>query len=61
MSLTTLKGDRSVAIQGALTEEIGKDVSITCKGETYHLDAEFGELLFTANTYAEEAGGVRNR
>jgi hypothetical protein len=41
-------GDRSTTIQGALTQEIGKDVFITCKGETYHLDAEFGELLFTA-------------
>lgn len=41
-------GDRSTTIQGALTEEIGKDVTITCKGQTYHLDAEFGELLFTA-------------
>lgn len=41
-------GDRSTTIQGALTEEIGADCIITCKGETYHLDSEFGELLFTA-------------
>jgi hypothetical protein len=43
-----IEGDRFTGIQGALTQEIGKDVTITCKGETYRLDAEFGELLFTA-------------
>lgn len=43
-----VKGDRFVGVDGAHTEEIGGDCVITCKGETYQLNAEFGELLFTA-------------
>lgn len=50
-------GDRFIGVNGAHTEEIGGDVTITCKGETYHLDAEFGELLFTA--LASGVGTVR--
>lgn len=41
-------GDRFTGIVGALTQEIGSDCTITCKGQTYHIDAELGELLFTA-------------
>jgi hypothetical protein len=52
-----VKGDRFVGVDGAVTEEIGGDVTITCKGETYQIDSEFGELLFTA--LASGVGTVR--
>lgn len=43
-----IAGDRFIGIDGELSQEVGKDVTITCKGETLRLDAEFGNLLFTA-------------
>jgi hypothetical protein len=52
-----VKGDRLNQIQGALTEEVGGDYLLTVKGETYHLNSEFGELLFTA--LAQGVGTVK--
>lgn len=43
-----VSGDRFKEIGGEQNETITKDCFLTVKGQKYHIDAEFGEILVTA-------------